>query len=255
MTLGSSSLMPNTLALKLEHFTRLSREDKDSLGRMAALRTRRFQAREDIIRQGDRPASVNLLLSGWACRYKMLEDGRRQVTAYFVPGDICDLKIFLFKHMDHSIAAITQAEVAQIPVDVMEGLTEHRSRLARALWWCSLVNEAVEREWIVNLGRRDASERLAHLCCELFHRLRCVGLTNGNSFHLPLTQAELAEALGISPVHVNRSLQELRADGLIRLEARTLSIPDLARLEQAALFNPDYLHLTRDGAEYDANDF
>lgn len=245
--------MPNPLILRLEQFTRLSSEDKRDIERASSVRVRRLAPREVIIHEGDPPKHVNLILSGWACRYKVLEDGRRQNLNFSLPGDFCDLKVFILKQMDHSIAAISAVTLAEVPADLMEELTSRNSRLAKALWWASLVMEAVEREWIVNLGQREAVERLAHLLCELFYRLRAVGLTQGNSYHLPATQSELAETTGMSPVHVNRSVKDLRDAGLIQQHGRTLTLPDLPRLEAFALFNPNYLHLSRDGASLDAN--
>lgn len=246
--------MANPLIRKLEQFTRLSAEDKRALERAAACKVRRIGTREDIIHEGDAPREVNVILEGWACRYKTLEDGRRQIMAYFVPGDLCDLNIFILRQMDHSIGTLSPVTLAEIPRDAVEHLLDSHSRISRALWWATLVNEAIEREWVVNLGQRTAFERLGHLLCELFVRLRAVDLTRGNSCDFPVTQAELADTLGLSTVHVNRTLQELRAAGLIVLQGRTLTIPDLGALQEASLFNPNYLHLNREGRHLDAND-
>jgi CRP-like cAMP-binding protein len=246
--------MAHSLILKLEQFTRLSSEDRRALHHAASLQQRRLGPRHDIIHEGDRPEFVNLILDGWACRYKTLEDGRRQITAFFVPGDICDLKVFILREMDHSIGTLSPVLLAEIPRDVVLDLTEGSSRLARALWWSTLVSEAIEREWVVNLGQRSATERVAHLFCELFLRLRAVGRTSGNSCELPVTQAELADTLGLSTVHVNRTLQDLRAENLIILRGKVLTIPDLDALQRAAMFNPNYLHLQREGAHLDANE-
>ena len=246
--------MPHHLIAKLEQFTKLSSDDKETLGRMGSMKVRQLRSKEDIIHEGDRPRQVNLILEGWACRYKVLEDGRRQIAAYLIPGDMCDLRMFILKEMDHSVGAITALRVAEIPKDMILHLTDNFPRLSRALWWNSLVEEATAREWIVNNSQRDATERLAHLLCEVFIRLRGVGLTNGHSCELPVTQSELAETTGLSTVHVNRTLQDLRAADLIILKGKTLTIPDLERLKDAGLFNPNYLHLERDGRELDAND-
>jgi CRP-like cAMP-binding protein len=183
-----------------------------------------------------------------------LEDGRRQITTFLLPGDLCDVRMFILKRMDHSVSAVSHATVAQIPASDIMSLTEKHPRLARAFWWSSLVEEAINREWIVNLGQRPALERMAHLFCEIFVRLDGVGLTSENSCEIPLTQAELGEALGISTVHVNRTLMELRDSGLLSLEGRTLEIPDLNALKTAASFNENYLHLDREGQEFDANE-
>ena len=244
----------HSLIRKLEHFARLASSDKAVLDQIANQRVRRFAAREDIIREGERPAVINLIKEGWACRYKVLEDGRRQIVAFFLPGDLFDLNIFILKQMDHSIGAITPTVVAEIDQAAFDSLILAHPRITQALWWESLVNSATQREWTVNLGQRDASERIAHLFCELFIRLRVAGLTDGNSCDFPLTQSELADCVGLSNVHVNRTLQELRASRMIILRERTLTIPDLERLQALAMFDPNYLHLDHEGGHLNAND-
>ncbi|PVE24786.1 cyclic nucleotide-binding protein [Microvirga sp. KLBC 81] len=242
------------LIRKLEHFTKLSSEEKTSLERTAAQKVRQLNPREDIVYEGDRPSQINLILEGWACRYKVLEDGRRQIMGYSIPGDICDMRMFILKEMDHSIGAITPVSLAEIPKDTIIELTDTYPRLSRAFWWDSLVENAISREWIVNNSQREATERMAHLFCELFIRLRMVGLTRDHSCEIPVTQADLGETLGLSTVHVNRTLQELRASNLIVLKGKALTIPDLEALQEVALFNDNYLHLNRDGHEMDANE-
>jgi CRP-like cAMP-binding protein len=232
----------NPLLRKLSNFTTLSDAESDAVQECCG-DARDFAAHEDVISQGDRTGGVKLLLQGFACRYKVLEDGRRQIVAYFVPGDLCDLRVFILKRMDHSIGAVGASRVATIAPDEVLRLTNCFPNLTRALWWSTLVEEAIAREWIVNVGQRNARERMAHLFCELLFRFRAVGLNEGNSCTLPLTQVELAETLGLSPVHVNRTLQELRRDKLITLEGGTLTIEDLDKLIDISLFNPDYLHL------------
>lgn len=246
--------MATYLVRKLEHFTRLSGDDKQALERAASLRMRHLGSREDIIREGEMPKRINLMLDGWACRYKTLEDGRRQIAAFLLPGDLCDMPMFILSQMDHSIGSLSPATVAEIPKEVILDIIDASPRLSRALWWNALVEEATQREWTTNLGRRDALERVAHLLCEVFIRLRCVGLTDGDSCELPATQAELGDATGLSTVHVNRTLQDLRARGLVVLKGKTLTIPDLAALQDIALFNANYLHLDHAGHELDAND-
>ncbi|WP_207796558.1 Crp/Fnr family transcriptional regulator [Sphingomonas oleivorans] len=214
---------------------------------------RRIRAREDIIREGDSPRDVNLVLEGWACRYKTLEDGRRQIIAFFIPGDMCDLDISMLHEMDHSIGALTALTFAEISRSTIDRLMATYPRIHQALAWQALVSAAVQREWTVNIGQRNATERLAHLFCELFLRLRAVGRTHGDICEMPVTQTELAEATGLTPVHVNRTLQDLRASGLIVLKGRELRIPDLAELQRVSLFHPNYLHLDHEGAQFDAN--
>src|SRR3712207_2456749 len=140
----------------------------------------------------------------------MLEDGRRQIVAILVPGDMCDLRMFILKEMDHSIGTLSPVRLAEISEDRLLEISDSSARLIRALWWSSLVEEAIAREWTVNVGRRDATERMAHLLCEIFIRLRAIGLTNGNSCELPITQSELGDALGLSHVHTNRDRKSTR---------------------------------------------
>jgi CRP-like cAMP-binding protein len=197
---------------------------------------------------------VKLILEGWACRYKMLEDGRRQIMAFLLPGDISDARIFVLRQMDHSVATLSAARVAEIPKERFVDLLDRHPRVGRALWWDSLVEGAIQREWTTSLGQRDALERISHLLCEVFIRLRGVGLTQGQSCELPVTQEELGDTTGMSTVHVNRTLSELRESGLIVLKGKQLTIPDLAALKSAAMFNPNYLHLENEGRAHDAND-
>jgi CRP-like cAMP-binding protein len=232
----------NPLLRKLANFTSLTPAEVDALQECCG-EVRVFAAGEDMIAQGDRTGGVRLLLDGFSCRYKVLEDGRRQIVAYFVPGDLCDLRVFILKRMDHSIGALAPSRVAIIAPEDILALTSRFPNLTRALWWTTLVEEAIAREWIVNVGQRNARERIGHLFLELLFRFRAVGLSRGNSCTLPLTQVELAETLGLSSVHVNRTLQELRRQKLITLEGGTLTIENVDKLMEATLFNPDYLHL------------
>jgi CRP-like cAMP-binding protein len=234
------------LLRKLDHFNPLPETERHRLVE-ACQPVRRLAAKEDLIREGDPPQGVNLLLEGFAFRYKLMPDGRRQILGYFVPGDICDLRVFILRRMDHSIAALTPAQVAVIPGDTIMGLTETFPRITRALWWSTLVEEAITRESLVTLGQRSATERLAHLICELYHRLAAVGMVRDGGYDFPVTQAELGDTLGLSSVHVNRTLQELRRQGLITLRDKDLRIHDLPALEELAIFDPTYLHLGREG--------
>jgi CRP-like cAMP-binding protein len=202
---------------------------------------------EDLISEGDPVDSIRVLLSGWLCRYKTLEDGRRQIVNFIVPGETCDAYAYLLSRMDHSIAAITPVTYAEIKRARLEKMVADDRSLAEAIWCETLLNNAIQREWAINLGRRMALERVAHLFCEMFERLRPVGLTDGNSCGLPVTQMDLADATGLSVVHLNRTLQELRATGLIVLRDRMLTINDLDALKGLAMFSPNYLQPYRLG--------
>jgi CRP-like cAMP-binding protein len=239
------SAMANALTRRLEEYTALSHEDRAELEGLAALSTHTIPPRRDLIRQGDTPRSVYLILEGWACHYRALEDGRRQIVDFAVPGDLCDLNLFILDKMDHSIAAITRLKVAEIGREVLHRVVTNSPNITTALWWQELVSKSILREWIVNVGQRCASERIAHLMCEMFLRMESVGLTNGSSCDFPPTQQDIADATGLTSVHVNRTLQELRRQGLITLERQRLSIPDMPALQAAGQFNPDYLHHRR----------
>jgi CRP-like cAMP-binding protein len=198
---------------------------------------------EDLIAEGDRPVSVRMILSGWACRYKTLEDGRRQIVNFALPGDVCDSQIYLVSQMDHSIGALTPVAYADIERRRFEELIAGDRTVAEAFWCEALVMNAIQREWVINIGRRDALERVAHLFCELFERLRWVDLVERDSCNFPVTQMDMADATGLSIVHLNRTLQALRGAGLITLRERSLTFHDLGALRDVALFNPSYLHL------------
>lgn len=241
----STATAPNLLTRKLEAFVPLPEDDKRLLD-ATVVKPRAVPADRDITREGDATRDVHLIVEGFACRYKLLRNGSRQIVAFLVPGDFCDLHVFLLNAMDHSISTITPARVVDIPpIRVLE-LTK-RPALARALWWATLVDEAVLREWLLNIGQREAEGRIAHLICELHLRLKVVGFADGDRFALPITQAEIGDALGLSAIHVNRSLQVLRAQNLITLRHRELVINELARLRALAGFNPNYLHLLQEG--------
>jgi CRP-like cAMP-binding protein len=242
------------LRFHLEAYARLSKLDRALLERLTAKNVRDVAARRDIIREGDRPRAVNFMLEGWACRYKQLPDGRRQVVSIFIPGDLCDANVFILKEMDHSIGAITRLKYAEIGPSDFEELMLQSPRITQALWWHELVVASTQREWTTNVGQRSAYERIAHLMCEMFVRLRAVGKTDGTRCEFPLTQTDLADATGLTSVHVNRTVQQLRREELIELQRRTLTIPDLDRLMNVCAFNPNYLHLDREGRHLDAND-
>jgi CRP-like cAMP-binding protein len=197
---------------------------------------------QDIVREGDRPSECCLLIEGFACRYKVTEEGKRQIFSFHTPGDIPDLQSLHLKVMDHSLKTLTPCKLAFIPHESIADLTQRWPRLADLLWRDTLIDAAIFREWMIGIGRRSAYTRIAHVLCEVFVRLRAVGLANDYECDFPITQAEIGDALGLSTVHVNRSLQELRANGLIDLRRGSLAILNWAGLKEAGEFDPTYLH-------------
>lgn len=233
--------MPNVLVRKLELFGPLPAEDKRLVDEVVC-GSRRLGPRQDITHEGDSPTEVRLILEGFACRYKLLRNGRRQIMAYLVPGDLCDFQVFILNAMDHSIGTLSPCTVVDIPRSKILELSE-RPAIARALWWMTLVDEATLREWLVNIGQRNAPERIAHLFCEIHLRLETVGLAEVDRFKLPITQVDIANTMGLSPVHVSRALRTLRERNLVVFEGRTIIVPNLEQLKQVSGFNPNYLHL------------
>jgi CRP-like cAMP-binding protein len=202
---------------------------------------------KDAVRDGDVPSESCLLIEGFMHRYKMLPDGRRQILAFHTPGDIPDLQSLHVSVMDHSLAATVASTVAFIRHDDIKALIRRSPTTGDLLWRDTLIDAAIFRAWMVGLGQRSARGHMAHLVCEVFTRLRAVGLTDGNACPLPLTQTELGEALGLSTVHVNRTLQELRAEGLLQFQKGRLQILDWRGLKEAAQFDPTYLQLRDSG--------
>lgn len=232
--------MENVLTRKLERFAPLSIEDKKLLDQVVA-HHRLVDARTTLISEGQASDTVRLIVDGLACRYKTLEDGSRQIVAYLVPGDFCDLNVFLLRAMDHSIATMSACTVVDIPRHRIVEMTS-RIELTRALWWVTLVDEGTLREWLLNVGQRPALKRLAHLFCELYVRMQAVGLVTDDSYVLPLTQSDIADTIGLSPVHINRCLQQLREMGFVTFKDRKMSLTGVAEMMQFCGFDPSYLH-------------
>jgi CRP-like cAMP-binding protein len=241
----------NPFVRKLEYGAKLTDADRQFLASITK-KPKRLPARSDISREGETPRDAHLVMKGFACRYKQRENGKRQVMALFVPGDLCDFHVQILGQMDHSIGTITAASVVTVPPETIAEMTAN-PRINRAMWWMTLVDEGTLREWLVNIGQRSAAARLAHLFCEVRLRLLSVGLAEEDRFEFPLTQTDLAEAMGLTTVHVNRSLKQLRDRDLIRFEGGRIIFPDYERLSVFADFDPNYLHL-RDGSREKSTD-
>ena len=233
------------LIRKLEQFDRVSDAERRLL-EQAVVRQRAAAKGEDLVREGDRPSESLFLITGFAARYSLVRTGKRQITALHVPGDFVDLHSFLVKRMDHSVMTMTACTVGVVPHDALRAISETQPHLTRLLGVNIAVDAAIHRHWIVNIGRQSALEHTAHLFCEMFWRLQAVGLTEGHSFKFPLTQAELGDTLGLSTVHVNRVVQELRKEGLITWRGETVIVEDWPRLQQLAEFDPTFLCLEQE---------
>jgi CRP-like cAMP-binding protein len=240
--MGNGTVPAKYLLAKLNAFMPLSSGGEDVINEMASRRLVSIDRGQDIISEGEEPRTVYLIVDGWACRYKMLEDGRRQVLGFFIPGDLADLHVYILNSIDYSIAAVTPVTYAKLPPKEFEEIGDKHPRLLRALWWESLVTGSIQREWLVSVGQRDALESVAHLACELFLRLRTVGLVDQARCSFPLTQVDIADALGMTQPHVSRTIAELNATGIATLKRGMLEVHDLRGLMKLAVFNPNYLH-------------
>jgi CRP-like cAMP-binding protein len=236
------SIAGELLAKSLGNFATFSPAEAAAIRDTAAGTPLMVEAGRDIVEEGAQPRWLNLISAGWACRYKMLSDGRRQILGFLLPGDLFDLNNHLIDAMDHSIGAVTRVSYVQLSHQSVAELMRQHARVGDALRWQQLVSLAIQREWTMNMGQRLARERLAHLFCELFERLQSVGLAAPNRCELPVTQNDLADAMGLTAVHINRTLQQLRASGAISLSSRMLTIADFDLLKNIAMFTPDYLH-------------
>lgn len=226
---------------KLSRFATLSENDMAALA-AATSHPRKIAARHDLIREGDRPGPVFVVLDGWACRYKILPSGTRQILAFLMPGDSCDLHVGLLEQMDHSIQSIGPAVIATIDRQEIDRIMDRHPNVAKAMYLAQLIDEGTLRAWITSMGRRTSIERVAHLICELYLRARNIGLINGQHLTLPLSQILLADALGMTPVHLNRILKELKASGAMSLSRGSLIISCPEKLVKIAGFDENYLH-------------
>jgi CRP-like cAMP-binding protein len=244
-----ASLHPdyNPMIRKLESIFTLTDDERQALEALP-MQLAVIKDHQDIVREGDRPSRSCLILSGFTATYKITGGGKRQIVSFGIPGDIPDLQSLHLKVLDISISTVSQCRVGFITHDDLRDLCTRYPRIAAAFWRETLIEGAIFREWVTNVGRREAYSRMAHLLCELLVRLRAVGLAEDTSCDLPITQGEFADALDITTVHVNRVLKELRADGLVELKGDWLNIPDWDRLKEVGEFDPTYLHLESDQA-------
>jgi CRP-like cAMP-binding protein len=230
------------LVARLESHMPLEPADRAGFLALPA-RLRKFSARNSTLAGKLHDNHVHVIEDGFACRYRDLPDGRRQIISILVPGDVVDLRQFVLGGAQPFLATLSPLSITAIPNDNLLKLLETSPRATRALWSTTLVEESISREWLVSIGKRSALERVAHLLCEIYHRLAAVGRTSERRFPLPLTQGELADVLGLSTVHVNRTLQQLRKSGLIAFQSGMVELFDFDALATLGLFSPGYLHL------------
>ena len=229
------------LARKLNLHHRLS-----DAGRKAILglrhKIRRLEAQSYILREGDRPDRCAVLLDGYAFRHKLTGDGSRQILAINIPGEALDFQNLFLEEADHNVQMLSRGVIADVPREAIEALIDAHSEVGRAILITTLVEASIFREWVVNIGQRDSRSRIAHLLCEFAYRLNAQALSTGALYELPITQEQLADATGLTPVHVNRVLQALHREGLIDRDRRMIRFPSWERMRDVADFNPRYLH-------------
>ena len=240
MSNGASIL--KAMAAKFSRRTPISDE---ALERLQSLpfQLRTVPTHRYLVREGDSPSGPSFLVAGLAYRHKVTVEGARQILSVHIPGDFVDLENTLLNVSDHSIQALTECEVALFNKADLFDLIHEYGELAHAMWIDTLIDAAMFREWIVNVGRRSARAGMAHLLCEFARRLEAAGLVSDYGYELPMTQEQLADALGLTPVHVNRVLKELDSAGLIERNRRHVKIPNWEKLRKEGGFNELYLHL------------
>jgi CRP-like cAMP-binding protein len=235
------AIIQNVIA-RLEQRSSLSFSDKNAL-LACPISVRTYPKHAYLVREGEFVKAAQIIIDGLAYRHKVTDEGKRQILSLHIPGDFVDLEGSLLNVADHNVQALETSTVASIPRDAVLAVIENHAKIAHALWIDTLVDAAIYREWIVNVGQRDAKRAMCHLLCEFGRRLEIAGLADGDAFRLPMTQEQLGDCLGITPVHVNRILKELSAEGLIVRDERHVRVPDLGKLAKVGGFNELYLHL------------
>ncbi|GJE78579.1 Crp/Fnr family transcriptional regulator [Methylorubrum suomiense] len=230
------------LIRKLESTSDLTEEERRAIQKLP-VSIRPLAPSQDLVADGERPVQCGLLVEGWSYRYKLLAEGRRQILSFHVAGDTPDLQSLHLDELDHGVAALTSCTFALIPHDSLRHLTRTFPDVAALLWRETLIDAGIFRAWIAAIGRRSAYGGIAHLFCELYLRQEAVGLAADHRCPMPVRQTDLADAMGLTSVHINRVLKEMRDADLITFERRELVIRDWKRLCDAAEFDPTYLHL------------
>jgi CRP-like cAMP-binding protein len=240
--MASDSSIFELMVRKFERRAPLGDSDREALGALPH-RVQTVEPAAYLIREGQAPERSCLILSGFAFRHKVTIEGARQIVSAHIPGDFVDLDGALLNISDHNVQALTRCEVAFIPRAAMRDLILTHPAIAMAMWVDTLIDASTYREWVVNVGRRDARSRIAHLLCEFARRLEVAGLAGEYRYELPMTQEQLADATGLTSVHVNRVLMTLAKEGLIERDKRHVRIPEWEDLRRVAGFSEIYLHL------------
>lgn len=235
---------PHALDGMIEKLGRLSRLDGDDRAALSRLKhsVADVPAGWYLIREGTPSTDCCLLVSGFACRHKLTAAGGRQIVSFHLNGDLLDVQHLLLETADHNVQAISNATVAWISKAQLKELAWQRPAIGQALWRDSLIDASIYREWVLNVGRRDARSRIAHLLCEIATRCSVAGVAEVEAFKLPMTQEQIADATGLTAVHVNRMLMLLGEQGAIRRKGRQVEIRNWEQLRRIADFDPAYLH-------------
>lgn len=229
------------LIRKLSRLATLDEADREAI-RALPFKLRTVGANQMLVREGERVTTCAVLVSGYTCRHKTTSEGARQIVSFHLPGDILDLDQLLLATADHTLQSITEAVLAWVPEADIRTLIRERPNVNEALWRDTLIDASVFREWVLNVGRRDAKSRIAHMLCEFAARREAAGLGSPERFELPMTQEQIGDATGLTSIHVNRMLQELARDGVIARDRRDVAITDWTRMRRIAGFDPAYLH-------------
>lgn len=244
------SLTSGPLALlvrKLETHADLDADDRKALLSLPHT-CRTYEASSYLVREGDAPVQCAVLLTGFAYRQKLTGSGMRQIVSMHIPGEALDFQHLFLDIADHNVQTLTRADVATIPRNALRELARSRPSIGNAIFINTLVEASIFREWILNIGRRDARSRLAHFLCEFAIRLDMQGLTGAEGYELPMSQEQLGDALGLTAVHVNRTIKSLESDGLIMRNRRRITFPRWDALRELADFSTRYLHLAKQRA-------
>lgn len=237
----SHATIVQSVLRKLELLAPLDEADREAV-RALSFRVEAVPSRHLLVEEGASATHCCLLAEGYACRHKTTSDGARQIVSFHMRGDILDLQHLLFPVADHSVETVTPAVVAWVPVGALKQVVQQRPTIRDALWRDTLIDASIFREWVLNVGRRNARARVAHMLCEFAARGQAVGLGSPEGFELPMTQEEIGDATGLTSIHVNRTLRALREEGVIAQDGRQLTVRDWPRLREIAGFHADYLH-------------